>query len=107
MKNMKLVKLVITLMVLVTMVFAISGVYAEDGNMPQIQINLNQTEETTNNVENTVNETPVVIAPTNTETGSEKLPQTGDAGDYVIYALIAVGVVTAVYAFKKVKNYNI
>lgn len=35
------------------------------------------------------------------------LPQTGDASDYAIFLLIVVAIVIAVYAYRKVKEYNI
>lgn len=67
-----------------------------------------QVNETTTNV---VTPTTNVIAPTTNTTGSNyentKLPQTGDASDYAIFMLILVAAVVAVYAYKKVKEYNI
>ena len=51
------------------------------------------------------------LHPTTNTTGSTyqntALPQTGDASDYAIFMLILVAAVVAVYAYKKVKEYNI
>lgn len=60
-------------------------------------------------------QTPVIPeqtpAPSGNTTGSNyqntALPQTGDASDYAIFGLIVVAVVIAVYAYRKVRDYNI
>ena len=48
-------------------------------------------------------QTPVATTTSTTET---KLPNTGDAEDIVIFALVAVFTVISVIAFKKIKEYN-
>ena len=50
------------------------------------------------------------IAPapvTTTTSGDESLPQTGDAEDYAIFALIGVSAIIATVAFVKSKKYNL
>lgn len=65
----------------------------------------------TNETTNVVTPTTNVVAPTTNTTGStyqnqETLPQTGDASDYAIFILIVVAAVVAVYAYRKVREYN-
>lgn len=66
---------------------------------------------TTNTTQNT--QTPVVKTNTTTNTAgstytnNQSLPQTGDASDYAIFALIAVCGIFAIYTFKKVRDYNV
>lgn len=67
-----------------------------------------QANETTANV---VNPTANAIAPTTNTAGSNyedsKLPQTGDASDYAIFILILISTIVAIYAYRKVREYNI
>lgn len=104
--------IVIVTLVAVVLLFA-SNVYATGGAISPI--NLNTTTQTTNNIpttNTTTNTTTNVLAPTNTTTNvstytNTNLPQTGDASDYAVFLLIAVSIVIAIYAYKKVRDYNI
>jgi len=82
--------------------------------IPTIDTTTNVTDDSTN----TTNTTPTVIPTTNittqttNTTGSNyqnttALPQTGDASDYAVFLLIVVAVIVAIYAYRKVKEYNI
>lgn len=67
---------------------------------------------TTNSVTNiTTNTTGNTITNTTTNTVSNyqntNLPQTGDASDYILFLIIAVCLVVAIYAYKQYRNYNI
>ena len=55
---------------------------------------------------NTVKVTPTTNTSVSTYTNTT-LPQTGDASDYAIFALIGVSVVIAVFAYNTARNYNI
>ena len=55
----------------------------------------------------TTTETPTTTTtPTPTTTTETNLPQTGDASDYLIFAIVAVCIVVAIVAYKKVREYN-
>ena len=59
-------------------------------------------------VNNTVNNTTNNTAPAvSNYQNNTTLPQTGDASDYAVFALIGIAVVIAVFAFKKARDYNI
>lgn len=116
----KMVVVALLAIVLVCMVVKVSAV---DG---PIQINTTPdtntatTNTASNATTNTTTNTASPIAPTtntasnritNTAssnyTNTSNLPQTGDASDYVIFAVIGVAIISAIYAFKKVRDYNI
>ena len=60
------------------------------------------------NTSSTVTPTSTVTpVATNTTSGDESLPQTGDAEDYAIFALIGVSAIVATVAFVKAKKYNL
>ena len=44
---------------------------------------------------------------TNTTSGDDSLPQTGDAEDYLVFALIGISAIVATVAFVKAKKYNL
>lgn len=120
MKKMSVKKEVLTIALIIIAILAIgSQVIAtgESNNPIQIPIiNTNtdsvdtntQTNETTSIVTPTTN----VTTPTTNTTGSTyqenaTLPQTGDASDYAIFLLIVVAAIVAIYAYKKVREYNV
>ena len=61
---------------------------------------VNQTSNTTTNTTNTTNTTGSTYQNTS-------LPQTGDASDYALIAVIVIAVGVSIYAYRKVRNYNI
>lgn len=78
-------------------------------NTPSADTNTN-TANTTNTNTNTNTTTIAPTTPTNTTSSTytnTNLPQTGDASDYAIFLLIVVSVVVAIFAYKKVRDYNI
>lgn len=106
--NVKRSIVIVTLIAVVLLIA--SNVYAT-GTVSPINIisTTPQTNEVTTN--QTTNEATNVVAPTtNAEVSTytnTNLPQTGDASDYAVFLLIAVSIVIAVYAYKKVRDYNI
>lgn len=120
MKKMSVKREILTIIVIAVVILAISSqVFATGTSGSPIQIptiNTNTTSVDTNTVANeTTNEvTPVntTVAPITNTTGSTyqnttTLPQTGDASDYAIFMIIIVAVIVAIYAYRKVKEYNI
>ena len=103
MKNLKITKMIIVLLVAVVMLTVSTDVLATDLVNPiNILTNAEQVPEVNTEVPapTTNVETPV------TNTNQNTLPQTGDASDYAIFLLIGVCVVVSVYAYKKVREYN-
>ena len=119
MKKVSVKKEILTIVMIVVAVLAISSQVLATGTsdspiqIPTIDTTTNSVDTTTNEVTttNVVTPTTNVVAPTTNTTGSTyqdtKLPQTGDASDYAIFMLILVAAVVAVYAYKKVRDYNI
>lgn len=99
MKNIKSVKLILVIMAVIMVVMSVSTkVFASN----QIQLDVFSNGET--------NEVQQPSTTANQEAGytnSNNLPQTGDASDYAIFALIAICIVASIYAYKKVREYNI
>lgn len=113
------VKKAIMVVVLVLVLLVTVKVNAEDN---PIQINTlpggttnTAANTTTNTTTNTATNTNSPITTTNkvanttssNYTNSGNLPQTGDASDYIIFAVIGVAIIFAVYTFRRVKDYNI
>ena len=126
MKKVNVKKEILVVLLIVAIMVAISGSVFATGqiNIPGINtdanavtetntitINTINTNTTTNTVVNTAVITPVTTNTTTNTQGSQytntSLPQTGDASDYAIFAVIAVAIVVAIYAYKKVRDYNI
>ncbi len=116
MKKMSVKKVLVTIMVLVALFMVSSKVLATGTSDGPIGINIQANPTTTNTETNTTtNEVtqPTIntaATPTNTQGSTYQntaLPQTGDASDYAIFMLIVVAIVVAIYAYKKVREYNI
>lgn len=122
MKKMSVKREILVIMIIVVAVLLISSKVLATGTsnspikIPTIDTTTNPTPDTntadTTNV--TTNVTANPVAPiTNTNTAgstyqnTNTLPQTGDASDYAIFLLIVVATIIAVYAYRKVKEYNI
>ncbi len=88
----------------------ISDPNAPVNNTPVNNTPVNNTPVNNTPVNNTpVNNTPVKNTPaTNiyTPTNTTKLPQTG-IEDYALWLIIPVCIVSALYAFKKIRDYNV
>lgn len=114
MKKISVKKEMLVILIAVIMLFAIGTTVKATGNPIQIPVTNAQTQTpaptqtpTTPNTNTTTNTT---IAPTtNTVSNYQNtaLPQTGDASDYAIFLVIVLVAAIAVYAYKKVRDYNI
>ncbi len=65
------------------------------------------TDGNTSGTNNTTNITNTNNTTNNTSATNETLPKTGITEDYAIIAFAVICGVSAIYAYKKVKNYNI
>jgi len=109
-------EILIIMMIIVVMLAISTTVFASGTSDSPVQIPIINTG-TVNEEQTPVvpEQTPVVPeqtpAPSGNTTGSNyqnsTLPQTGDASDYAIFTLIVVAVIIAVYAYRKVRDYNI
>jgi len=119
MKKFSVKKEILTIVMIIVVILAIGSQVLATGTsdspiqIPTINTGTNSIDTTTqtNVIADIITPTTNIIAPTNT-TGStyqnaETLPQTGDASDYAIFMLIVVAIVVAVYAYRKVKEYNV
>ena len=110
MKNKKIMLVVIAMIIFVMAIMPI--VKASDNNPFNI---LN--EDDTNNTQNATNdekpaannEKPTINDEPNTENtnvAENKLPQTGVAEDTTLFVFIGICLVSAIYAYTKIKNYK-
>ncbi len=112
MKRTSIKNLLIVLTIVATLLVVSKSVYATGGIINPFQVNTVSTNTTTTNT-TTTNTTKVNTVKTNATANTAatntngNLPKTGDASDYIIFAFIAVTAVVAIYAYRKVKNYNI
>lgn len=114
MKNLKVRKSILLVILFVIVVGVTSNVFATGTTtINPIQIptintaaNVAVNDTVANNTVSPVVNTAVENVTASTYTNTN-LPQTGDASDYAIFALIAVCIVAAIYAYKKVRDYNI
>lgn len=113
MKKVNVRKTIVVIALIAIVLLVSSSVYATGTVSP---INIISTTQQTNEVttNQTTNTTTNVVAPTTNTTNTAvstytntNLPQTGDASDYAIFLLIVVSVVIAIFAYKKVRDYNI
>lgn len=110
---MKMVRKVLSVILIISLLFVVlqTSVLATDDELfQQIQDLVGETNttgtsdtNTTNNVTNIANTTNT----TNNTSSNETLPKTGITEDYAIIAFAVVCGISAIYAYKKVKNYNI
>lgn len=119
MKKMSVKREILVIMMIIVAVLLISSKVLATGTsggpiqIPAIDTNTTpDTNTTTTNVIQTNTITPIAPTTNTNTTGSTyqnttTLPQTGDASDYAIFLLIVVAIVIAVYAYQKVRKYNI
>lgn len=117
MKKMSVKREILVMIIIVVAVLLISSKVLATGTsngaikIPSIDTTTNSTTDTTNVTANPI--VPITNTNTNTagstyqNTNTTTLPQTGDASDYAIFLLIVVATIIAVYAYRKVKEYNI
>ena len=113
MKNQKIILIftliVAFLLIMVTFVQATNDIPLEI-NPPNIQTNNPTNNEVNNNntnapiIGNTTNNNTVNNTTNNTATNT--LPQTGVAEDTALFVFIAVCVISAIYAFVRIRNYK-
>lgn len=106
---MKMASKILSIILIISLLFVVlqTSVFATDldlnsllGNeITEIEENTVETNNVTNitNTNNTTNNTSV----------NETLPKTGITEDYAIIAFAVICGVSAIYAYRKVKNYNI
>lgn len=116
-------KKIILIALAIIMLVIIGANTAFATNVPIVIQPSNNTAQETNNVDNntatnnvvgnntTNNTTTNIISGTNNtsrynNTNTTNLPKTG-ANDYAIFAIIAVCAVSAIYAYKKIRDYNV
>ena len=106
-----IIMIVIAILAISSQVFATA---ASPDQIPEINTHTTDTNTTTTNEIANVTTNIVITPTTNTTTNTTgstyentTLPQTGDASDYAIFMLIVVAVIVAVYAYRKVGQYNI
>ncbi len=116
---MKVTKKILSVILIVSLLFVVlqTSVFATDDDLfQQIQDLVGDTNTTSTPDANTTNTTNTVnnitdITNTNNTTNNistnETLPKTGITEDYAIIAFAVICGVSAIYAYKKVKKYNI
>lgn len=101
--------------VLALIIIANASVVFASNEAPAIIIGGNTTENTASNVENTTtqntttqNYTPLNTSTTyNTTNTTSTLPKTGVTDGYVVAILMVVCAISAIYAYRKIRDYNI
>ena len=111
---MKNSKVVMEIVIIISLLFALSTVVLADNT--QIIIgggSTNTQNDTATNVPNVVMNTTTnknVNTNTNksyrTNTNTETLPKTGVTDGYVVAILVTVCAISAIYAYKKIRDYN-
>ena len=108
MKSKKLV-LVFGLVIALLLLVIVPSVQATDDNPLQIingQSNNEQANDEANNVVNNEENTVPVINNTQNTASTNTLPQTGVAEDTALFVFIAICIVSAIYAYIKIRNYK-
>ena len=108
---MKNSKVVMEIVIIISLLFALSTVAFADNT--QIIIgggSTNTQNDTVTNIPNVINTTTNTNINTNTSyrtnTNTETLPKTGVTDGYVVAILVTVCAISAIYAYKKIRDYN-
>lgn len=112
---MKNSKVVMEIVIIISLLFALSTVVLADNT--QIIIgggSTNTQNDTATNVPNVVMNTTTTNTNVNTNTNTsyrtntntETLPKTGVTDGYVVAILVTVCAISAIYAYKKIRDYN-
>ena len=99
---MKNSKVIMEIVIIISLLFALSTVVLADNT--QIIIgggSTNTQNDTATNVPNTNTNTSY-----RTNTNTETLPKTGVTDGYVVAILVTVCAISAIYAYKKIRDYN-
>lgn len=105
---MKITRKILSVILIISLLFVVlqTSVFAtNDDFYQQILEDLGGSDTNTANTNNTNNVTN--IANTNNTSANETLPKTGVTENYAIIAFAVICGVSAIYAYRKVKNYNI
>ena len=97
---MKNSKVVMEIVIIISLLFALSTVVLADNT--QIIIGGGST----NTQNDTATNVPNVVMNTTTNTNTETLPKTGVTDGYVVAILVTVCAISAIYAYKKIRDYN-
>lgn len=103
---MKNSKVIMEIVIIISLLFALSTVVLADNT--QIIIgggSTNTQNDTATNVPNVVMNT-TTNKNVNTNTNTETLPKTGVTDGYVVAILVTVCAISAIYAYKKIRDYN-
>lgn len=110
MKNKKIMLVFIAMIILVMAIMPIVKASAENPFNILNEDDTNNTQNATNDEKPATNsEKPTVNSETNTENtnvAENKLPQTGVAEDTTLFVFIGICLVSAVYAYTKIRNYK-
>ena len=110
---MKNSKVVMEIVIIISLLFALSTVVLADNT--QIIIgggSTNTQNDTVTNIPNVINTTTNTNTNINTNTSyrtntnTETLPKTGVTDGYVVAILVTVCAISAIYAYKKIRDYN-
>lgn len=111
-KSMVLVGIIIALIIMLfsNVVFADATIII-GGNTTQNTQTENTVQNTTTNTTTNTTQTPSTTTNVSTTTNrvntTEKLPQTGVTDGYVVAILVVVCAISAIYAYRKIRDYNI
>lgn len=109
MKNQKII-LVFTLIIAFLLVMATFVKATNDTPLQVAPPNIQTNNPTNNEVNNNNTNAPIIGNTTNNNTtnntATNTLPQTGVAEDTALFVFIAVCVISAVYAFVRIRNYK-
>ena len=110
---MKNSKVIMEIVIIISLLFALSTVVLADNT--QIIIgggSTNTQHDTVTNIPNVINTTTNTNTNINTNTSyrtntnTETLPKTGVTDGYVVAILVTVCAISAIYAYKKIRDYN-
>ena len=109
---MKNSKVIMEIVIIISLLFALSTVVLADNT--QIIIgggSTNTQNDTVKNIPEVINTTTNVSTNTNTSTSyrtnnTETLPKTGVTDGYVVAILVTVCAISDIYAYKKIRDYN-
>ena len=112
---MKNSKVIMEIVIIISLLFALSTVVWADNTQIIIGGGLTNTQnDTATNVPNVVMNTTTTNTNVNTNTNTsyrtntntETLPKTGVTDGYVVAILVTVCAISAIYAYKKIRDYN-
>ena len=104
---MKNSKVIMEIVIIISLLLALSTVVLADNT--QIIIgggSTNTQNDTATNIPNVINTTTNTNTSYRTNTNTETLPKTGVTDGYVVAILVTVCAISAIYAYKKIRDYN-